>query len=239
MYLKVKWIAQAEPLTEGAQSFLNGLVKIRLFEDPEGIIEKIKGFSHIILVAYSKRSRSTVAYVAKVISKEGVEIKVRTNNIKKPTNILHIQPYHTADDCIYSASTPNDATKFSSTPKTVMLKSMLKEAEHFHGDLCAGVAIGVRMLYRAVSELGCYPRDRELKVIVSTKGCIADGIQAPMGATNKRFRAVEPIDDTATFTYKGCSVRVKLAQSTKFNNAEEVIEANEEEVISGVEVLKA
>ncbi|MFN3622264.1 MAG: hypothetical protein ACK4TI_05165, partial [Nitrososphaerales archaeon] len=71
--------------------------------------------------------------MAKVISIEGIEIKVKTN-LKEPINILHIQPYHTTDDCIYSASTPNDVSKFSSTAKTVMLESMLKEAENFHGD---------------------------------------------------------------------------------------------------------
>ncbi|MFN3622265.1 MAG: hypothetical protein ACK4TI_05170 [Nitrososphaerales archaeon] len=44
MDLKVRRIAQAEPLTQSTSLFPNGLVKIRLFEDVEGIIEKIKGF---------------------------------------------------------------------------------------------------------------------------------------------------------------------------------------------------
>jgi len=72
-------------------------------------------------------------------------------HLRESAEVLNIQPYDTFKDCIYSASTP---LNLQCTPKNEAIKVMLNAAKSFHGYLCAGVAIGVRMLYRACIEPG-------------------------------------------------------------------------------------
>lgn len=230
-------MAVAEPLPPRDARFFDGEAKIELFECSEEIAAKIRGYSHVILVTYPRGGGVASASVAKVVGVEGRVIRVKMN-LDGCVDVLGVQPYCVATDCVYGASTPTEVSVFREAPKIRMLRSMLKEAENFHGDLCAGVAIGVRMLYRASSELGCHPRDGGLKAEAAVKGCVADGIQGPMGATNKRFRALEHVDDTATFTYKEWCVKLRLAQSKKFCTAEEVLEAEEDDVIGGVQMFR-
>ena len=73
--------------------------------------------------------------------------------------------------------------------------------------------------------------------MVAVKACVADGIRGAMGATNKRFRLIELTDGTATFSYKGRAVRIKLSELTQFHDADEVFRAEEDQVIDRVEKL--
>jgi len=227
MWLKIKRIGVVKPITFDEE----GEAEIEIFEDAHRIVDAFKGYSHLIIVTHSSSDDTTKTFVARVINFGNKVINVKMS-LENSVDVIHIQPYDAFKDCVYSASTPRDLL---SLPSDEALKVMLKAGEIFHGELCAGVAIGVRMLYRASIELGCEPRDKELKALVAVKACVADGIQAVMGATNKRFRALEQIDGTATFTYKDKAVKIKLAESPRFRNAEEVFKAKEEDVIGEVE----
>ena len=226
-------IGLLRPLTYNEDQLLEVDADIELFEDAQRIVDDLRGYSHIMVIAYLKDSDKTVTDVAKIINCRGKVVSVRTH-LKEKVDVLNIQPYDTFKDCIYSASTPQN---LQSTPKNEAIKVMLKAAKSFHGDLCAGVAIGVRMLYRASVELGCDPRNKDLTAVVAVKACVADGIQGAMGATNKRFRADEQIDGTATFSYKGRAVKIKLSELTRFHDADEVFRADEDQIIGEVEKL--
>ena len=229
MWLRVKRIGVAKPITFGDDAE----AEIELSEDARTVVDEIKGYSHLIIVTHSNSDNTIKTYVAKVISHGDNAIRVKLW-LKDSVDVIHIQPYDAFKDCIYSALVTQ---KLLHMPKNEALKVLLKAGESFHGELCAGVAIGVRMLYRALVELGCEPRDKELKAVVAVKAFVADGIQAAMSATNKRFRALEQIEGTATFTYRGKAVRIRLSESPRFHDAKEVISAEEEDVIGEVNVL--
>ena len=228
MWLKIRRIGVAKPIT-----FDEGEAEIEILEAAQVVVDALKGYSHLIVVTHSNSDDETKTYVARVLSYGNKVINVKMC-LRDSVDVIHIQPYHAFKDCVYSAFLPQ---RLLDMPKIEALKVMLKAGESFHGELCAGVAIGVRTLYRALVELGCEPRDKELKAVVAVKACVADGIQAAMGATNKRFRALEKIDGTATFTYRGKAVRVRLSESRRFHDAKEVLLANEEDIIGEVMVL--
>lgn len=229
MWLKIKRIGVAKPITFDEE----GEAAIEIFEDAHTVVDAFKGYSHLIIVTHSNSDEGTKTRVARVLSYGNKVINVKMC-LKESVDVIHIQPYDAFKDCVYGALLPQ---RLLNMPKSEALKAMLKAGESFHGELCAGVAIGVRMLYRASVELECEPRDKELKAVVAVKACVADGIQAAMGATNKRFRALEKIDGTATFTYRGKAVRVRLSDSRRFRDAKEVLLANEEDIIGEVTVL--
>jgi len=224
-------IGEAKPIKRREENVVEGEAEITLFKDAQRIIDACRGYSHLVVVISPIDTKAAMMQVVKVIDFGEKVINVKMD-LKDRADVLHIQPYDVFKDCVFSASSPRDLL---SLPRDEALKAMLKAGESFHGELCAGVAVGVRMLYRASVELGCEPRSRELKALVAVKACVADGIQAAMGATNKRFRALEHIDGTATFTYGNKAVKIKLSESPRFRTAEEVFVAEDKDVISEVE----
>jgi len=232
MWLKVKRIGVVKPITCSEDIAGEGVAEIEILEGAPVVVDAFKDYSHLIIVTQSGDDEIKT-HVAKVIGHGNGVINVKMS-LKDSVDVIHIQPYDALKDCIYNASAPQ---RLLQMPKNEALKVMLRAGENFHGELCAGVAIGVRMLYRASVELGCEPRDKELKAVVAVKACVADGIQAAMGATNKRFRALEQIDGTATFTYRGKAVKIKLAESPRFRDAKEVLLAKEEDIIGEVKPI--
>ncbi len=65
------------------------------------------------------------------------------------------------------------------------LDILLEKAKDFHGDVCAGIAIGTRMSIIGFRELGMNPleRNRDLVVFVEADRCLADAIQAISGCS--------------------------------------------------------
>ena len=65
------------------------------------------------------------------------------------------------------------------------LDILLEKAKNFHGDVCAGIAIGTRMSILGFRELGLDPleRNRDLVVFVEADRCLADAIQAISGCS--------------------------------------------------------
>jgi formylmethanofuran dehydrogenase subunit E len=60
----------------------------------------------------------------------------------------------------------------------------LKEAIHFHGHMCPGLAIGYRAAKAAQAHLGFdRPEDEELVAVVESDGCGIDAIQALLSCT--------------------------------------------------------
>lgn len=62
--------------------------------------------------------------------------------------------------------------------------SPVERAIQFHGHLCPGLLIGVRMAEAALHQLGVRPdQDEELLAIVENDSCSVDAIQAILGCT--------------------------------------------------------
>lgn len=59
----------------------------------------------------------------------------------------------------------------------------VSKVQAFHGHLCPGLAIGIRVAERALLEMGERPGDEEVVAIVETNNCAVDAIQYITGCT--------------------------------------------------------
>ncbi len=64
-----------------------------------------------------------------------------------------------------------------------MMDNTVRKARDFHGHLCAGVTIGVRVAQIALREIGPHSEDEEVVAIVETDMCAVDAIQLMTGCT--------------------------------------------------------
>ncbi|MFZ2098650.1 MAG: FmdE family protein [Anaerolineales bacterium] len=59
----------------------------------------------------------------------------------------------------------------------------IAQVQAFHGHLCPGLAIGIRVAEQALLEMGERPGDEEVVAIVETDNCAVDAIQFITGCT--------------------------------------------------------
>jgi formylmethanofuran dehydrogenase subunit E len=57
------------------------------------------------------------------------------------------------------------------------------QVQAFHGHLCPGLAMGIRVAEKALQEMGERPGDEEVVAIVETNNCAVDAIQFITGCT--------------------------------------------------------
>lgn len=63
------------------------------------------------------------------------------------------------------------------------MKIDVSNVKAFHGHLCPGLAIGIRVAEQALLEMGERPGDEEVVAIVETNNCAVDAIQYITGCT--------------------------------------------------------
>ena len=59
----------------------------------------------------------------------------------------------------------------------------VSQVKQFHGHMCPGLAIGIRVAEQAIMEMGERPGDEEVVAIVETNNCAVDAIQFITGCT--------------------------------------------------------
>lgn len=59
----------------------------------------------------------------------------------------------------------------------------IAQVQHFHGHMCPGLAIGIRVAEQSLLEMGERPGDEEVVAIVETDNCAVDAIQFITGCT--------------------------------------------------------
>lgn len=63
------------------------------------------------------------------------------------------------------------------------MKIDIESVIRFHGHLCPGLAIGMRVAEQALLEMGARPGDEEVVAVVETNNCAVDAIQYLTGCT--------------------------------------------------------
>jgi tRNA-Thr(GGU) m(6)t(6)A37 methyltransferase TsaA len=150
------------------------------------------------------------------------------------TSVIDIKPYSTGLDSIFSAKRPTEMFLYENLPEKEAFQNMLFEAAHFHGEICVGLAIGVRVCYAATKYLKTPLREKKLKIICCTKACVADAVQSLCGASNKRFIHLEA-KDRVEFVKDDQKLVVEIT-SKKLNSVEKVFELPDEEIFESIEL---
>jgi len=100
-------------------------------------------------------------------------------------------------------------------------EELLKKAAAFHGDVCVGQVLGVRMVMAGMRSLGIADplKTRDLIVYVEVDRCLADAIQATTGCTlgRRRLKYVNYGKFGATFldTARRKAVRVSVRNEAR------------------------
>jgi len=137
---------------------------------------------------------------------EGVEgriIRVERLDLVDGTPIVDIKRYSPSWDCIFSARSSRDLRFPASADKRPVFDGMMVEAANFHGEQCVGVALGVRLIYHAMSEWHVAQKDPKIVVHMAEDGCITDALQGLTGATIGNGRMKVPSGRAFRLAYGG------------------------------------
>ncbi len=125
-----------------------------------------------------------------LLAVEGNLVRVEALDFIDGTPVVDLKSPSRGWDYVWSATTLRDQTLALDIDHPNTLKRLLREARWFHGEDCAGVVVGTRLVADAVRAFGVGARHPQLEVTMGRDGCVADAVQALTGASlgNKRMR---------------------------------------------------
>ncbi|MCL4535276.1 MAG: tRNA (N6-threonylcarbamoyladenosine(37)-N6)-methyltransferase TrmO [Bacteroidetes bacterium] len=120
---------------------------------------------------------------ARLLAVEGRMLRLDRLDLVDATPVIDIKRYSPGWDCIFSARTSREMRFPASAGSRDVMSDMLVEAVNFHGEECAGLAMGIRAMWHAMQTWQVGRKDSVLRLWLSSDGCIADALQALSGAT--------------------------------------------------------
>ena len=170
--------------------------------------------------------------VTRLLRRKSRTLSVDPLDLIDGTPVVDIKPYHPSTDSVFGATTPDRFNLFRFIPEEELLRHLVIEASRFHGEACAGLAIGVRIAWRAMKELACDLRSREVEVLSKAGGCMTDAVQALTGANSKRLRRSDELDGTIAINKGDRKLAFAIGQDRRFRKVEEVLRARDEEIFT-------
>ncbi|MFQ5875669.1 MAG: tRNA (N6-threonylcarbamoyladenosine(37)-N6)-methyltransferase TrmO [Dehalococcoidia bacterium] len=125
---------------------------------------------------------------ARVTSIKGGKVHLDRLDMIDGTPILDLKRYSPGWDSIFSARTSRDLGYPADRDPATVLRDMLVEAVNFHGESCIGIALGVRIIYHAMSTWRIGKKEPAMAVRWGRGGCINDALQGLSGATSGNGR---------------------------------------------------
>ena len=144
---------------------------------------------------------------AKVLGVEGRVVKLDRLDMYDGTPVVDIKRYSPGWDAIFSARTSRDTERPGGRDRASFLRDMVVEAVNFHGELCAEIALGARMVDYAIHHWGIAKKAPELKVRWGPNGRINDALQAITGATSGNGRLEFGHGPGYTLSWSGRTLR--------------------------------
>lgn len=109
----------------------------------------------------------------------------------------------------------------------------VSEVQAFHGHMCPGLAIGIRVAEQALLEMGERPGDEEVVAIVETDNCAVDAIQFITGCTFGKGNLIHMDYGKNAFRFirrkDGKAVRILFKQGKSDKRKAYAIDAEERE----------
>ncbi len=98
------------------------------------------------------------------------------------TPVIDIKPYQTGWDCVFSAAGHDRTEKIRKMGPAEYRAGLVREAVNYHGELCPGVAVAVRLAEEATRILASDLAVPQVLVTIGTDPCIADALVGITGA---------------------------------------------------------
>ena len=135
--------------------------------------------------------------------REGLFLDLENVDVIDVTPVIDIKPYQTGWDCVFSATGHDRTEKIEKMGPGEYREGLIREAVNYHGELCPGVAVAVRVAEAATPILRRDLRHPQVVVTLGADPCIADALIGITGARpgNRRLRCSG--GDRYTFTCPG------------------------------------
>jgi tRNA-Thr(GGU) m(6)t(6)A37 methyltransferase TsaA len=158
--------------------------------------------------------------------REGRILNLANVDLIDETPVIDIKPYQRGWDCIFSATGHDRTEKIRKMGPGEYRKSLIREAVNYHGELCPGVAVAVRIAEAAARILGCDLAVPEVAVAPGTDPCIADALIGITGARPGNRRLRHPGGEDCIVAAPGMEVIFHLRDAPE--SIEAVLAAREE-----------
>jgi tRNA-Thr(GGU) m(6)t(6)A37 methyltransferase TsaA len=105
------------------------------------------------------------------------------------TPVIDLKPYQTGWDCVFSATGHDRTEKIRKMSPGEYREGLIREAVNYHGELCPGVALAVRVAEAATRIFDCDLRHPQVSITLGADPCIADALIGITGASpgNRRL----------------------------------------------------
>lgn len=158
--------------------------------------------------------------------REGRILDLANVDLVDGTPVIDIKPYQRGWDCIFSATGHDRTEKIRMTGPSGYRESLIREALNYHGDLCRGVAVAVRVAEAAVRILGCDLAAPQVSVAPGPDPHIADALIGITGARPGNRRLRHPGGEDCVFFGPGVEVTFHLRDAPA--DVETILAAREE-----------
>ncbi len=114
--------------------------------------------------------------------REGRILELENVDVIDNTPVIDIKPYQTGWDCVFSATGHDRTEKIEKMGPDDYREGLIREAVNYHGELCPGAAVAVRIAEAATRILERDLRNPEIVVTIGVDPCIADALIGITGA---------------------------------------------------------
>ena len=115
--------------------------------------------------------------------REGRILELANVDLIDGTPVLDLKPYQTGWDCVFSATGHDRTEKIRKMEPAEYREGLIREAVNYHGELCPGVAVAVRVAEAATRILKCDLSMPQVSVTLGSDPCVADAL---IGITSAR-----------------------------------------------------
>lgn len=154
----------------------------RLLVTPRGVADTGEAAMHGVFAVRSPTRPNPIAMTAsRIQSLEGNCLRVDRLDFIDGTPVIDLKPYFRSRDMIFSAWNEQIGKPAG---RAALLESLLYQAEQFHGERCAGLALGARVVEHWRSNYFDFAEVTGATAFVPEHaGCLIDAIIALVGAT--------------------------------------------------------
>ncbi|WP_369423878.1 tRNA (N6-threonylcarbamoyladenosine(37)-N6)-methyltransferase TrmO [Methanooceanicella nereidis] len=141
-----------------------------------------------------------------LLGRSGRFLHVSNMDVIDGTPVLDIKPYHAGWDCIFSARNPDKTEKIKKMMPKDLKESFKREAFNYHGELCIGLAVAVRMAMVANQALETDLRVENVGIVIGKNPCISDSLIGITGARLGTHRLLYNLNPKITMANDSYSI---------------------------------
>ncbi len=157
--------------------------------------------------------------------REGRILELANVDLIDGTPVIDIKPYQRGWDCVFSATSHDRTEKIQKMGPGEYRESLIREAVNYHGELCPGVAVAVRIAEAATRILGCDLAVPQVSIAPGADPCIADALIGITGVRPGNRRLRHPGGECCAFAGPGVEVIFRLRDAP--GSVEAVLAARE------------